>query len=103
MGPRRRRERRTIEAMIGLYCRDHHGEDSPLCEECAELFSYALARLERCPNGEEKPSCRRCLIHCYRPDMRERIRLVMRYAGPRMLLHKPLLAIRHMWDEVKSK
>ena len=103
MGPRRRREGATIEAMIDLYCRDQHGSGDPPCDECRELRDYAVARLERCPHGEEKPSCRTCAIHCYRPDMRERVRAVMRYAGPRMLLHKPLLAIRHMWDEVRSK
>ncbi|MDR2525428.1 MAG: nitrous oxide-stimulated promoter family protein, partial [Oscillospiraceae bacterium] len=32
---------------------------------------------------------------CYRADMREKIRAVMRYAGPRMLLHHPVMAIRH--------
>jgi hypothetical protein len=30
--------------------------------------------------------------------MREQIRQVMRYAGPRMLLHNPILTIRHLLD-----
>jgi hypothetical protein len=31
--------------------------------------------------------------------MRERVRQVMRFAGPRMLLHHPLLAIAHLLKE----
>jgi hypothetical protein len=32
--------------------------------------------------------------------MRERVREVMRYAGPRMLLHHPWLAICHLVDGI---
>ena len=38
----------------------------------------ADARLDRCPFRDEKPTCSNCLVHCYKPDMRERIREVMR-------------------------
>jgi hypothetical protein len=34
-------------------------------------------------------------------DMKQRIVEVMRFAGPRMLLHHPLLAIAHLLDEKK--
>ena len=95
---RLRREAETIEAMIALYCRDTHQNDGQLCAECAELLTYALRRLERCPFTEAKPTCASCPVHCYRPDMRERVRTVMRFAGPRMLLHHPWLAIRHLLD-----
>lgn len=95
--PRLARERRTIVAMLELYCRDHHGA-AELCAPCRELHDYALARLARCPFQHEKPTCARCPVHCYRPAMRERIRAVMRYAGPRMLLRHPILALLHLWD-----
>ena len=92
------RESETIEAMISLYCRDTHDGDVHLCSECAELLAYAQQRLEQCPFADVKPTCANCRVHCYRADMRERVRTVMRYAGPRMLFHHPLLAIRHLLD-----
>ena len=93
------RERRTVREMVGIYCRGHHGEHDPWCAECSELVDYAMCRLDRCPFGEDKPTCAKCPIHCYKPHMRERIREVMRYAGPRMILHHPILAIRHKLDD----
>ena len=89
--------------MIEIDCESRHPGGRGPCAECEALFAYAEARLDKCPYGDDKPACRVCPIHCYRPDMRERVRQVMRYAGPRMLLHRPQLAIRHMWDEVRSK
>jgi hypothetical protein len=96
--PRITREKRTIQAMLRLYCRAHHRPGEELCEECRELAAYALCRLDRCPFGAEKTTCALCPIHCYKPVMRARIKEVMRYAGPRMLLRHPVLAIRHMID-----
>jgi hypothetical protein len=99
---RRRREQATIEAMVRMYC-DGHGHDRPAdaahCAACGTLLAYATRRLERCLFGDAKPACAQCLVHCYRADMRERIREVMRWAGPRMLLRHPILAVRHLIDE----
>lgn len=92
------RERRTISLMIALYCRDHHGGVGELCPGCAGLDAYAGQRLDRCVFGPAKPTCANCPIHCYRRDMRDAIRVVMRYAGPRMLLRHPVLAIAHILD-----
>ena len=74
-----------------------------LCPQCQALLDYAHQRLERCKFGEDKPSCTRCPVHCYKPAMREQIRQVMRYSGPRMLLHDPIMAIRHLWDFLRAK
>jgi hypothetical protein len=93
-----RRERRTVRIMVGLYCAHHHGTRT-LCSECEELASYADRRLDRCPYGAEKPACTNCPIHCYRPEPRERMREVMRFAGPLMLARHPYLAIRHLLDD----
>jgi len=94
------RERRTVEAMLGLYCRGRHGGRG-LCGECQELRGYAMRALDRCPYREDKPVCSKCKIHCYRPEMRERIKAVMRYSGPRMLVHHPILAIEHLMDGLR--
>jgi len=97
--PRMRRERKTIESMFAIYCRDQHAAPSgELCGECQALQDYALQRLERCPFQENKPTCANCAVHCYKPEMREQVRQVMRYAGPRMLLRHPMLAVRHLMD-----
>jgi len=92
------REARTIEAMIRLYCHDRHEGRDELCPECGELLRYAQARLARCPFQEGKTTCARCPVHCYKPEMRTRVRRVMRYAGPRMLLRHPWLALLHLLD-----
>ena len=97
---RRARGLRTIAAMIGLYCRGHgHQGAAPLCAECGQLFAYAARRLERCVFGDAKPACSNCVVHCYSSDMREKIRVVMRWAGPRMPLRHPVLSIYHLLDE----
>ncbi len=96
---RRGREFATVTAMLRLYCRAHHHPKGPeLCPACRELHDYALLRLQRCPFGEAKPACGNCQVHCYKPDIRERVRHVMRWAGPRMAWRHPVLALRHLID-----
>jgi len=95
------REERTMQALIGLWCRNRHGTRENICPDCGELLIYARKRLEKCPFGGQKPTCSRCPVHCYKPLMRERIREVMRYAGPRLLQHHPLLALYHLLDGLR--
>lgn len=96
------REKKVVGEMIAVYCRKQHGSrKGELCDDCRALMDYALARLDHCPKGEEKSSCRKCEIHCYLPDRRERIREVMRYVGPRMIFISPVSAVRHLVDEMK--
>ena len=94
------REKRVVGMMVRLYCRKQEGNDC-LCEECRALLEYAHARLEHCPFGERKTSCKHCKIHCYKPGMRQQMRQVMRYAGPRMLFYHPLIALRHLFGDFK--
>lgn len=94
---RRARELKTLETMIGMYCRRHHGAGA-LCGECADLAEYARRRLERCIFGDAKPTCANCIVHCYKAEMRERVREIMRWAGPRMPLRHPVLGILHIVD-----
>jgi len=94
------RERKTIQAMIGIYCRSKHVVGQGLCAECNDLLCYAFARLDKCPFQADKPTCAKCSIHCYKPDMRARVRQVMRFSGPRMIIHHPVLAFQHMLDSV---
>ena len=98
-GPRICREKNSIKKMIELYCKGNHETDDTLCEECRELLEYAWQRLDLCVFGEEKTKCSACPIHCYRPDLREKVIAVMRYSGPRMIYKDPLEALRHLLNK----
>lgn len=102
---RRAREKKTISSMVAIYCAGNHAAadrtrtahcGEPLCKECAEIDAYAVLRTERCRKMGEKTSCEECGNHCYAPDMQNRIRAIMRYAGPRMLFKHPVAAVRHL-------
>ena len=94
-------EKETVEKMIRLYCRKKHKSEKELCPECAKVSNYASARLDNCPFGDEKTACSECKIHCYKPEMRQRIREIMRYSGPRMLLYHPFDFVQHMLKDKK--
>jgi hypothetical protein len=96
------REKKTLKAMIRIYCHGAHSTRKHLCQDCAELQEYALARLEKCPFGASKGACSKCPIHCYKPDMRNKIRAVMRYSGPRMFFPHPMLSFYHFRDKRKK-
>lgn len=104
-GRRIERERRTIAAMIGIYCRDHHTEQATddCCEDCAKLLRYANQRLDVCVFGESKSACNDCSTHCYSPTMRGHITEIMRYAGPRMSRRHPLLGLLHFVDRLRAR
>ncbi len=87
------REKKTVEAMIRLYCRKK--KNTVLCPDCEELLRYAHARLDCCPFGERVRAKEMCTVHCYKPVMRERMRQTAspdreRYSTP------PWAAIRHL-------
>lgn len=93
---KRQREKEMVSLMIRLYCRSKHNTKEQLCPDCAALDEYARRRSDSCPFMKSKTFCSNCKVHCYRPDMRANIREVMRFSGPRMLLHRPFAAIRHV-------
>jgi hypothetical protein len=100
---RRDQEEKTIRIMIRMFCAGRHKSRSGLCAECSGLLEYALERVGKCRFGENKPVCRNCSVHCYKPEMREKIKRVMRYAGPRLLFRNPLLSLIHAIDSIKYK
>lgn len=101
-GPKIKKEKETVTKMIEVYCRRKHHQRN-LCEECQDLQEYAMKRLSFCQFGEEKSFCSYCPIHCYKPVYREKIKVVMRYSGPWMLVYHPVLAIKHIWQEKRQK
>jgi hypothetical protein len=100
--PRVIREKNTIEKMIYLYCTGKHTSvPGSLCPSCTDLLHYTQQRLTRCPFQEKKSTCAKCTVHCYTPAMRVKIRQVMAFAGPQMLVRYPLLTLRHFLDGLK--
>jgi hypothetical protein len=107
---KQRSDLNVLCCFIGLSCRMRHGGERTvrltgdvaavagkqvmLCPECADLLGYAAKRLRSCPL-DPKPSCKKCQVHCYRPDYRERIREVMAWSGKRMILRGRLDLIAH--------
>ena len=91
----------TIKAMTAIYCKAHHIRinNEKHCQTCCEFLDYANEKLDRCPYGIIKPTCNKCPIHCYKKDIREQARIIMRYAGPRMLFKHPILTIKHFIAE----
>lgn len=91
------REKKTIKLMINIYCRKkHNNKKEGLCEECNELLQYADKRLSYCKFGENKSTCAKCPIHCYKRDMKEKIKEVMKFSGPRLLIYNPIELFKHM-------
>ena len=100
---KREREKKIVSFMIRLYCKKKHGTKKMLCEECAALEQYAMFRSEKCPFMETKTFCSNCKVHCYKPEMRVKIKEVMRFSGPRMILYHPVMAVSHVIESKKEK
>lgn len=103
LSSKREKEKEVVSQMIRLYCKKRHGMKGELCPECAELTKYAFQRSDKCPFMDSKTFCSNCKVHCYKKDMREKIREVMRFSGPRMIFHHPIMAIRHVIESKKEQ
>ncbi len=99
---KREHEKRIVEEMIILYCRKKH-KTKHLCNECKELLDYAKIRSDKCPFMENKTFCSNCKLHCYKSAMQKKIKEVMRFSGPRMLIYHPILAIKHLIETKKEQ
>ena len=98
-GPKVTKEKEVVKKMIAIYCKRKHRQKDALCGECQDLLAYAHRRLSYCKFGEKKTACSNCLIHCYKPVYREKIKKVMRYSGKWMLLFHPFYSVRHLLDK----
>lgn len=105
------KEKKLIPIMIKKYCKGKHKEErkeqgiksNAVCDSCRLLTEYALFRLEKCPFKVNKKFCSFCKVHCYTPEMRTKIKEVMKYAGPRMLLSHPIFSISHVIQMLQYK
>lgn len=99
---KRNREKELLNEMIKLYCKKNH-HSNELCPCCKEVFNYACNAINRCPFMATKTFCSSCKSHCYKPEMRQKIRQIMRFSGCRMLFRHPIILIRHILDNRKVK
>ena len=99
---------RLIGKFVEVYCAGKHkADDRPrfslpselgerrLCEACSAFMTYAIARRINCPLEADKPSCKRCRIHCYGTQRRRQVREIMSYAGRKLLLRGRLDYLWH--------
>ncbi len=100
---KREKEKYIVGEMIALYCKKNHHTKNGLCDECQNLKSYAEMRSDKCPFMETKTFCSNCKVHCYKQEMREKIRQVMRFSGPRMIFYHPFMAVNHIIQSKKEK
>jgi superfamily II helicase len=100
-GPNIQKEKEIVTEMIHLYCRKKHKSNN-LCKDCYALKGYALTRLSVCRFGEGKSACSNCPIHCYKLKYREKMKIVMRYAGPWMLVYHPVFSVKHLLNKPKN-
>ena len=92
------KEKKTITLMINIYCKKKHKHKDGLCDECQELLKYAHKRLDFCKCGEEKSFCSKCPIHCYKKDMKAKVKDVMKFSGPRLIIYSPIQFFKHIFE-----
>jgi hypothetical protein len=98
------REKLTIKHMMVIYCRGHRHAVSGICADCGSILRYAHDRIDGCSYlGSAKPACGLCRSNCFTPEMDWHFTQIMRYAGPRMMVCHPILALAHFWDAIRGK
>jgi len=97
-------EKQTVAKMVYIYCHAHHGtKGKTLCNDCKALLEYVFFKTDNCVFGTNKPACQACPVHCYSKANKEKIKEVMRFAGPRMLFKHPVDTLRHFINLHKTK
>ena len=104
-------EKAMIFYMIKLYCIHNHKDyqkihnktfgSKSICKECEELYNYACERTNKCRFIKSKTFCSACESHCYKKDMKEKIKKIMSYSGKRMIIHHPIAAFKHVFIMMK--
>ncbi len=96
------REKKMVDSMIFIYCKDHHRSINIPCKSCADFREYSKNRLENCFYQEKKPVCGRCGLICYNSNFKKFGESCFNYADPRMVFHHPKLAFHHIIDSFRK-
>ncbi len=100
-GPKINFEKKTVAAMIDIYYKQFKDEEH--LAEREDVLSYAMTRLNYCRFSEDKPTCKVCPVHCYKKSYQEKMKLIMRYSGPRMMIYHPIMSVEHFIKEWRYK
>lgn len=96
------RERQTIKSMVEIYCESKHSTNGCICKDCQEILDYCNLRISKCVFGNKKPACSECPIHCFKPEMKKKIKTIMRFSGPKMVFRHPVYSLYHILDKHKK-
>ncbi len=98
------KDRQTLEAIGFIYCRAHHLDEPKdaqgLCPSCREAIEGTLLKTLQCPYNHAG-NCQDCTIHCQRGESQARIKTIMAYAAPRMLLRHPVMTARYLGKKLR--
>ncbi|KZL92740.1 nitrous oxide-stimulated promoter family protein [Clostridium magnum] len=92
---RRVLEKEIFDKITIIYCKGNNHSVIP-CSRCKEIMNYAHLRINSCTFGDDKKFCSKCTVHCFKPDMRENVKKIMRYSGPRIIFYHPIMAMKHL-------
>ncbi|MGI6787136.1 MAG: nitrous oxide-stimulated promoter family protein [Acholeplasmataceae bacterium] len=96
------KEKKTFDKMLKIYCKKKHSS-TKLCTECVEIQQYAHLKIEKCPFISDKPFCAFCKVQCYQKDMKEKIREIMKFSGPKMIFRAPIQSFKHIMQMIKHR
>ncbi len=106
-------EKKMVFYMIKLYCMHNHKEyhkiynktfgSKSICKECEDVYNYACERTSKCRFISTKTFCSACTSHCYKKDMKEKIKKIMFFSGKRMIFHNPAVALKHIFVMIKNR
>lgn len=91
-----KREIKTFQKMVEIYCKSQHKSKSEICDECNSLEKYAIKKLNKCCFKEDKPACKNCPVHCFKPEYKAKTKEIMRFSGPKMVFKHPILTFWHL-------
>ena len=96
---------RTLRAIGCMYCKAHHASSVKgphgLCEECTATVAFTHERTKNCPYGHAH-NCQDCTTKCNRGQQQQRVKAMMRYAAPRMLLRHPLMTMDYLSKKLRK-
>ena len=100
---KREREKRTVALMIRLYCRKKHGTKKIFVPNAKHFRSMRCSAVINAPLWKPRPFALTAVCIVTSRKCVKKIREVMRFSGPRMILHHPVMAVRHVIESKKEK
>ena len=90
------KEKENIKASFAVYCNTNHDtKDGKLCPKCTALLTNVLLKIGKCKYGITKPLCDHCDEKCFGDAANKSFMEIMEGSKGKMLLHHPLMTVRH--------